>query len=298
MKSLISRYKKEKFSACKHLLAQSMLVNTSAGLVETALVGNGNAVLISHGSGGGYDMGLWLAHLISGQFQYIAPSRFGYLRSPIPTDSTPEAQSDAYAALLDALKVESVTIIGLSAGGPSALQFALRHPRRCNGLIMISAISRPIPPLPPLLRAIYPLMLKSDFLPWLFYTLAPDKVFLANGVSRSLLSQIKYDHEKMKLLDSLYRTSFPSTLRRDGMLNDVKTLTKFPTYPLEMISIPTLVIHAINDPIVPVISGEFSASTISNAKFLRIEDGGHFACVTHKEKTIPIVHYFLNRYSI
>src|SRR5215217_4670123 len=58
----------------------------------------------------------------------IAPSRFGYLRSSIPEDGSPAARADAYAALLDALGVERVGVVAFSDGGPSGLQFALRHP--------------------------------------------------------------------------------------------------------------------------------------------------------------------------
>jgi 2-hydroxy-6-oxonona-2,4-dienedioate hydrolase len=298
MFSLIARYKQENQSARIRLQAGSQLFKTSMGVVEAAPFGQGSTVLISHGSGGGYDMGLWLAHLIGGQFQYIAPSRFGYLRSPVPPGPTPEAQADTYAALLDMLQVNSVMVIGLSAGGPSALQFALRHAGRCHGLVMLSASSRPVPPLPPILQAIYPFMLKSDFIPWLFYTAAPHTVFQANGVSRALLAKIKLDREKIRLLDGLYQTTFPSTLRREGMMNDVQQLTHLPPYPIERITVPTLVVHAVNDPIIPFESGEFSAHTIPNAQFLKLEDGGHFACVTHREETIPIVQAFLNRGSV
>jgi 2-hydroxy-6-oxonona-2,4-dienedioate hydrolase len=295
MLPFIARYKKENLSARSRLQAGSQLYKTSAGMIEAALTGQGSTVLISHGSGGGYDMGLWLAQLIGGQFQYIAPSRFGYLRTPVPSDPSPEAQADAYAVLLDALNVNSVVIIGLSAGGPSALQFALRHSRRCHGLIMLSAASRPVPPLPPFLRAIYPLMLKSDFIPWLFYTMAPHAVFQANGVSRALLVRIKFEREKMQLLDALYQTTFPTTPRRAGMINDLQQLTNYPSYPIEHITVPALVVHAVNDPIIPVASGEFSAHTIPNAHFIRLEDGGHFACVTHQEETMPMVRAFLKR---
>ncbi len=295
MPSLFTRYRQEIQSARKRLQAESRLYTTSAGVVEAALTGQGRAILISHGSGGGYDMGLWLAQLIGGQFQYIAPSRFGYLRSPVPPGSSPEAQADTYAALLDTLNVDSAVIIGLSAGGASALQFALRHSGRCRGLVMISAASRPVPPLSPFLRAIYPFMLKSDFIPWLLYSTAPDSVFQANGVSHAVLSQIKPDREKMHLLDVLYHTTFPSTLRRDGMINDLQQLTVLPDYPLEQITVPTLVVHACNDPIMPFEMGEYTASTIPNAQFLRLEDGGHFACITHREETIPVVQGFLNR---
>lgn len=298
MLPIIARYREENQSARLRLEAESQLFITSAGVVEAVVSRNGNPVLISHGSGGGYDMGLWLARLIGGQYKYIAPSRFGYLRSPLPPRPTPEAQADTFAALLDTLNVNSVTIIGLSAGGASALQFALRYTGRCRCLIMLSGVSRPVPPLPPILRVIYPLMLKSDFIPWIFYALAPHAVFQANGVSRALLAQIKSDREKMRLLDDLYHTTFPSTLRRDGMINDMQQLSFLPPYPLSRVTIPTLVVHATNDPIIPFVSGEFSAHTIPNAQFIRLEDGGHFARVTHREVAMPIVQEFLNRYSV
>jgi len=293
MDSLLARYKQDYQSACSRLQAGSQLFNTSMGVVEAALTGHDSGVLISHGSGGGYDMGLWLAHLIGGPSQTIAPSRFGYLRSPVPPRPTPENQADTYAALLDTLHVHTITIIGLSAGGASALQFALRHAGRCHGLVLLSAVSRPVPPLSPFLRAIYPFMLRSDFIPWFFYATAPHAIFQANGISRDLLAHVHHDPEKMRLLDALYWTTFPSTLRRAGMLNDLQQLSNFPSYPIERITVPTLVIHAVNDPIIPYESGEFSARTIPGARFVSVEDGGHFTCVTHREKIIPIVQEFL-----
>ena len=293
MFSFAARYKEENRIARDRLLAGSQLINTSMGVIEAAVTGQGSAVLISHGSGGGYDMGLWLAGLIGGQFHYISPSRFGYLRSPVPPNPSPETQADTYAALLDTLTVDSTIIIGLSGGGASALQFALRHSNRCRGLIMISAVSRSFPSLSPFLRAIYPLMLQSDFLPWLLYSIAPNAVFQGNGVSRALLTKIKPDREKMRLLDALYHTTYPSTLRRDGLINDMQQLSNFQEYPIGHITAPTLVVHAVNDPIMPFSMGVFTANTIPNAQFLKLEDGGHFTCVTHREETIPVIREFI-----
>ena len=295
MEAIWTRYRKEKQAAGERLLAQSEVFETALGVVEAAQTGQGNAILISHGSGGGYDMGLWLADLIGGQGRYIAPSRFGYLRSPVPRDHTPEMQADIYAALLDRLRVDSAVCIGLSAGGASALQFALRHPGRCLGLIMISAVSQSVPPLPRFLRAVYPLMLKSDFLPWLLYTIAPGEVFHGNGISRKLLRSLKNDREKMIRLDALYRTTFPSTPRSAGMLCDLELMTLPFRYPIEKITAPALVIHAVNDPIIPIQSGENTAGKIHGARFLKLEDGGHFTCVTHSEEVLPAIWEFLGR---
>ncbi len=262
-------------------------------MVEAAQIGQGNPILISHGSGGGYDMGLWLARFVGGLYRYIAPSRFGYLRSPAPADQKPETQADLYAALLDLLKIDSVVVIGLSGGGASALQFAVRHPERCRGLILISAISRQVPPLPPFLRAIVPLMLSSDFLPWLLHEAAPGRIYQGNGVSREVLARVKNDPETMRQLEALYQTNFPSTSRREGMLCDMQQMANPFSIPLERIACPVLVIHAEDDPVVPIALGEYSAATIPGARFLRLKDGGHFACVIHRQEALPAIHEFL-----
>src|SRR5579872_7427967 len=92
---------------------------------------------------GGYDQGLLLAQAAVGapRFRCIAPSRPGYLGTPFGADRTPEAQADRCAALLDTLGVESAAVVAISGGGQCALEFALRHSRRCRALVMISACS-------------------------------------------------------------------------------------------------------------------------------------------------------------
>jgi 2-hydroxy-6-oxonona-2,4-dienedioate hydrolase len=97
--------------------------------IEYAVQGEGLLVLLAHGAGGGYDQGLLIGNNYVGESHHlIAPSRFGYLRRSIPEDGSPAARADAYAALLDALGVERVGVVAFSDGGPSGLQFALRHP--------------------------------------------------------------------------------------------------------------------------------------------------------------------------
>lgn len=71
---------------------------TSVGLVENAVSGSGPPVLLIHGAGGGYDQGLFLAQSFP-QCRAIAPSRFGYLATPLPADASPAAQAGAHAAL-------------------------------------------------------------------------------------------------------------------------------------------------------------------------------------------------------
>lgn len=122
------------------LVAGSQVVETSHGPVEYATLGDDPPVLVIHGSGGGYDQGLLLAKAFGGEgFRWISPSRFGYLRSPLPADASTAAQADAFAELLDALGTQRVAILAMSGGVPPALQFTERYPDRTSALILLSA---------------------------------------------------------------------------------------------------------------------------------------------------------------
>jgi len=73
------------------------MVATARGPIEYAVQGHGIPVLAVHGAGGGYDQGLLVAGNAFGEgYQVIAPSRFGYLRTPVPPDVSPAAQADAH----------------------------------------------------------------------------------------------------------------------------------------------------------------------------------------------------------
>ena len=92
------------------------------GDVEFTHGGSGPPVLVIHGSGGGYDQGELLVEALLGDgFHWIAPSRFGYLRSTFREGATFDDQAHAYAHLLDELGIERVAVVTMSHGGPSAL---------------------------------------------------------------------------------------------------------------------------------------------------------------------------------
>ncbi|HWC63603.1 MAG TPA: alpha/beta hydrolase, partial [Rhizomicrobium sp.] len=116
----------------------SMIADTEAGPVEYAESGQGYPVLSIHGAGGGFDQGLTLAHDLIGEgFHIIAPSRFGYLRTPIAKDGSPPAQADVHDALLAELNITRAVIVGVSAGARSAVELAIRHPARVAALVLI-----------------------------------------------------------------------------------------------------------------------------------------------------------------
>src|SRR5512134_1095337 len=135
------RFRQDMRAHEERIASGSTIANTPCGVIEYSEQGEGQPVLVIHGAGGGYDQGLLLSEPLGAGFRVIAPSRFGYLNTPYPDDPSALAQADAYACLLDYLGVKRVSVVAFSAGGPSALQFALRYPDRTNALVMVSTIS-------------------------------------------------------------------------------------------------------------------------------------------------------------
>jgi 2-hydroxy-6-oxonona-2,4-dienedioate hydrolase len=131
-------YQRDIGQARERVLLGSQIAETPCGSIEYAVAGEGPPVLVSHGSGGGFDQGMdFAAPLVRKGLRVIAMSRFGYLRTPLPADASAAAQADAHACLLDALNIRRAAIIGASAGAPSAMQFALRHPERTAALVLL-----------------------------------------------------------------------------------------------------------------------------------------------------------------
>src|SRR3990167_5879131 len=115
------RYQHDMQRARARVAIGGQIVETPCGPIEYAVVGEGPAVLVAHGAGGGYDQGLDFGKsLIGGGWRVIAVSRFGYLRAPLPADASAAAQADVYVCLLDALKIRRAAIVGGSAGAPSS----------------------------------------------------------------------------------------------------------------------------------------------------------------------------------
>jgi pimeloyl-ACP methyl ester carboxylesterase len=83
--------------------------------MEYVLKGDhGPIMLFLHGAPGGYDA----APDAGENFRLLAPSRPGYLSTPLETGRTPAEQARAYAALLDALEIrEPVLVMAPSGGG-------------------------------------------------------------------------------------------------------------------------------------------------------------------------------------
>ncbi len=272
---IFSLYRRDLRIARARIAAGSTMIDTACGPIEYAESGEGPAVLIVHGAGGGYDQGLLLGQAIFGEgYRVIAPSRFDYLNSPVPADHDLEAQADAYACLLDKLGLDKVPVVAVSAGGPSALTFARLHPDRTSALIMMSAISfiDEIDVESDQKEAMINRMVSNDFVYWAAIHGAKGYMLELFGVSKE--AQADISAEEMAQTKMFLDSMLPMSARLDGIAVDQgRSMPR--DYPLEEITAPTLVLHSKDDKLIPYENGQHSASEIPGAELISFEQGGH-----------------------
>jgi pimeloyl-ACP methyl ester carboxylesterase len=291
-----ARYRREIRAARDRLHSLgSQLIETECGPVEYATHGEGYPVLVVHGIFGGFDQGLVIARGNVGEgFYSIAPSRFGYLRTPLPDDASPAGQADAFACLLDALNIQKAAILGTSAGGTSAIQFALRHPNRCSALVLFASnapgeAEATLPP-KPLAEALF----KSDFIFWEAITYFSSNLTSMLGVPDGFELTPRYQADVAEVL----QTILPVNPRADGALFDmfVSNPDVNTGYPLEEIAVPVLIINAVDDPLALYENAQAAAARISGSKLVTIESGGHMM-LGHEERIRSEIAAFLEEHA-
>ncbi|MDX8482424.1 alpha/beta hydrolase [Mesorhizobium sp. VK24D] len=273
----------------------SLIANLDIGPIEYADSGTGIPLLSIHGAGGGFDLGLAIAaDLVGGGFRVIAPSRFGYLRTPVPRDPSPAAQGDAHAALLSRLNVPKAVVVGVSAGARSAVELTLRHPDKVAALILI------VPALySPTSRvsinvglgnrfAFWAVNAGGDFAWWAAETIAPSTLIRFLGVRPAVVAAAP-QAERGRVM-SFVRSVEPLSLRFPGI--NIDSAPELHELPLEDITAPTMIISARDDLFNTLPAAEFTAGKIPGAKLVVYDTGGHLL-VGHAQQVRDAVRVFL-----
>ncbi|MBS0124486.1 alpha/beta fold hydrolase [Thetidibacter halocola] len=261
------------------LFGQGSVIETRAGALEYAVAGEGPALMMIHGTGGGFDQGLLFAAALRRRgFRIVAPSRFGYLGSAFPDDASPARQADALVDLLDHLGIDSLPVVGGSAGALTAAEFALRHPERCThlGLLVPAANLTDRDPVEfgPVQRMLVGAVLGSDGAFWAMTRLAPGQMTRTLlATDPTLLSRVSAE-ERLRartILDQI----FPITRKIDGLRNDgfwagSPSRTDYPH-----IAVPTLILSCEDDLFGTAETARLLASRIPGAELTVFPDGGH-----------------------
>lgn len=264
------------------------LLETALGPVEYDLTdGDGAVVLASHGGLGGVDQArLTLNWLDPAQYRLLSVSRSGYLGTPLASGQSFEAQADLFAALLDALGIEQVAVVMLSAGGPPGYQFAIRHPDRVWALVSIDSVSGYYT-MPETAGVVTQTIVMSSAGMKLMQWIGQKKPVwllreMLQGVgyynAQQLQSQVDFTLRTQEALDfarGLIGTMNPYQPRLAGNANDMALFRQLKHVPVEQIGCPCLIIHGTHDADVKFYHGVYAYEHISGAERCWIEDGSH-----------------------
>jgi non-heme chloroperoxidase len=221
--------------------------------------------------------------LASKGYRVVAHDRRGHGRSSQPWDGNDmDHYADDLAAVINALKLKDVTLVGFSTGGGEVARYIGRHgTAKVKKAVLVSSVP--------------PLMLKTASNPGGL----PIEVF--DGIRQGSISDrsqlyldiasgpfFGYNRPGAKVSQGAIQSFW-----RQGMLGGHKntydsiaafSATDF-TEDLKRIDVPTLVIHGDDDQIVPIdASGRASAKLIKNAQLIVYPGAPHGLTDTHKDR--------------
>jgi len=270
------------------------IIETKLGPVELIRAGSGPKVLFIHGTPGGWDSSLSMGRfLIDAGFELIAPSRPGYLGTPLDDNKTIDQQADLHAATLDALGVEKAAVMSWSGGGPSTYRLVIRHPQKVRKLVSFAAVSQGY--LEPRESFEERLMEKTGFGNWIlrFMTTHAKKSTvkatlnaegdLAKEELTDLVNDTMSDEKMSEVVLTMATVVGDYSHRKQGITNDWKQFGAIDSLGLERIDLPTMVIWGDADIDVPPAHSEHAAEAIPGAQKLILKHGTHLALFVHPD---------------
>lgn len=238
--------------------------------------GAGQPIVVLHGFQP-IDPDARFAQLLSQRAELIAPSHPGFGRSARPKDfESIYDLANLYAALLDALPYDRVTLIGLSFGGWLAAELAVRSCHKIERLVLVDSVGikisdRETPDITDVFNT-HPDEVKRRT--WHDPANAPD----FNAMSDDALIMRHRNWESLSLF------AWHPYMHNPRL-----------AYWLPRIDVPTLVLWGASDCIVRPAYGKAFAGLIPNARFALIDQAGHQPEIEQPDVFVDHVSAFLNR---
>ncbi|MGM8226939.1 alpha/beta fold hydrolase [Cellvibrio sp. ARAG 10.3] len=245
---------------------------------------NGQVVMFSHGWPLNSDS--WesqMQFLAEKGYRVIAHDRRGHGRSSQPWDGNDmDHYADDLSAVIKALKVKDVTLVGFSTGGGEVARYIGRH-----GTKLVKKAA--------LISAVPPIMVKTEWNPNGVPMSVYDGIREASNKDRSQLYLdiasgpfFGFNREGAKpsqgMIQSFWRQGMMA-----GAKNTYDSIAAFSATDfredLAKFDVPTLVVHGDDDQLVPIeTTGKASAALIKNSKLIIYKGAPHGLADTHKEQ--------------
>jgi 3-oxoadipate enol-lactonase len=188
-------------------------------------------------------------------------------------------------AVLDAVGVTQAYVVGTSMGGRIAQTIAIEHPERVSRLVLICTNAGGSKIVPPTQAA------AALFAPAPGMTAAD----LMRRTLRTIMAPTFAERNPEAIEHMVALRGKTPTPGRVFIAQVEALLASDRSKLVSTIACPTLVVHGIDDSLVPVDNGRFLASRIPNAELCLLEDCGHMPYLEYPERCATLVIDFLAR---
>lgn len=257
------------------------MIDDKGRTLEYSIVGTGIPILVFHGGHSNCYEEFGYEELLKQGYSIITPSRSGYGNTDPLLGSDFQTACHAYLTLLNKLKIESVHVIAISAGGPSGLFFASRYPERVRSLTLQSAVSKQwltskdmeykaaqILFRPSVEKYTWRLIrnLSNRFPKFMFKQMASSFSKLPYTQVANLIN--KQDIDKFRQMNNRQRSGH-------GFMIDLIQTGQITKTDLQSIKCPTLILHSKNDSAASIDHAYHAQHNITNSKLCILESWGH-----------------------
>jgi non-heme chloroperoxidase len=223
-----------------------------------------------------------MVFLAQNGYRTIAHDRRGHGRSSQPSEGNDmDTYADDLAAVIEALDLKDVTLVGHSTGGGEVTRYIGRHGT--------SRVAKAV-----LVDAVPPLMLKTEANPDGLPIEAFDEIRAGVMADRSQffkdLTEPFYGANRPGAeVSQGVRDAFWFQSEQAGLKNALECIKAFSetdfTEDLKKFDVPTLIIHGDDDQIVPIGASAYASSKIVKNATLKVYEGGpHGVADTHKDR--------------
>ena len=223
------------------------IVRTTLGFVEYKEVGQGLPIFFLHGGHSNCRADLFQKGFDTTNFRLITPSRPGYGNTPLSVFKTPDEAAKLMASLLSYLKIEQVVVVGISAGGLTAIALASMLQQQNVKLVLISAVTK---------RWLFHTdknfkisqVIFNPYLEWLTWAFIRFQVHVFPRTTARIFHKAFSNLSNQTITNNevwqLKRLLLKQRSKR-GFLNDIHQNLNEST--ISAIKCPTLILHSVND---------------------------------------------------
>ena len=251
-------------------------------------VGEGDVVMLLHGSGAG--VSAWanwrgLIPTLSQRYRVVAPDLVGFGYTSVADDfefKFMDSWIDQQLAVMDGLGIEKAHIVGNSFGGAVALWMAWRAPERTGRLVLMGAGGVPIV-VGPELAALWGYKPSPEAMRNAMSVMAYNQDLITDE-----LVEMRYRATMRPGAQEVFERVFPLPHQR---WLDAEAL---PIHGLQAIENEVLLIHGREDRVVPPEASLMMHQLLKNSQLHSIGKCGHWTMVEHAARFRQLVENFID----